>query len=90
MAAKGAQVKVELMKKMLEVFPDSFTPDDKEIRIDMVENGNPVQIKVTLTAVKIALSNSQNLEVIDEEQFRITDDEKVELEKTLGEMGIEF
>lgn len=51
MAAKGSVVKQEVMAKILEVFPDAFVYD-KTIRIPMVEDGNPLQIKVTLTAAK--------------------------------------
>lgn len=51
MAAKGALAKEDVMKKILEVFPGSFKYD-KELRIPMVENGEPLQIKVTLTAAK--------------------------------------
>lgn len=51
MAAKGALAKEDVMKKILEVFPGSFKYD-KELRIPMMENGEPLQIKVTLTAAK--------------------------------------
>ena len=39
------------MNKILATFPDSFKYE-KEIRIPMMENGEPLQIKVTLTAAK--------------------------------------
>lgn len=51
MAAKGAIAKEEIIQKILEVFPGSFKYD-KEIRIPMMENGEPLQIKITLTAAK--------------------------------------
>lgn len=51
MAAKGALAKEEVMNKILAAFPGSFKYE-KEIRIPMMENGEPLQIKVTLTAAK--------------------------------------
>ena len=53
MAARGAEAKLEITKKLLEVFPNSFMYNEgKEIRIPVVENGEVIQIKVTLTAAK--------------------------------------
>ena len=52
MAAKGAEAKLEITNKILELFPGSFKYD-KEIRIPVIENGEEVQIKVSLTAAKI-------------------------------------
>ena len=49
--AKGSISKETIMAKILEVFPDAFVYD-KTIRIPMIEDGNPLQIKVTLTAAK--------------------------------------
>jgi hypothetical protein len=51
MAAKGALSKEIVMAKILEVFPDAFVYD-KAIRIPMIEDGSPLQIKVALTAAK--------------------------------------
>lgn len=50
--ARGSQVKEEITQKILETFEDSFRYD-KEIRIPMLENGELIQIKVTLTAAKV-------------------------------------
>ena len=52
MAAKGSILKEEIMQKILESFPGSFKYD-KEIRIPGVENGENLQIKITLTCAKI-------------------------------------
>lgn len=51
MAAKGTESKEKVMQNILAAFPGAFKYD-KEIRIPMVENGEPLQIKVTLTAAK--------------------------------------
>lgn len=53
MAIKGAISKSQIANKILEQFPGSFLYNDgKEIRINMTEDSQPVQIKVTLTAAK--------------------------------------
>ena len=51
MAARGAVAKENIIQAILETFPGAFKYD-KEIRIPMMENGEEVQIKVTLTAAK--------------------------------------
>lgn len=51
MAVKGAIAKQEVMDKILEMFDGAFVYD-KTIRIPMQENGQELQIKVTLTAAK--------------------------------------
>ena len=86
MAAKGSIAKEELIKKLLEVIPNSFQ-NEKEIRVDVIENGNPVQIKITLTAVKSPISNNPEMQIINEEQFFITEEENIALGETLKEMG---
>lgn len=51
--AKGSQSKEIVFNKLLEVFEGSFMYNNgKELRISMEENGDIVQIKVTLTAAK--------------------------------------
>ena len=50
--AKGAASKERIFAKLLEVFPGSFMQDDKILRIVEQENGETVEIKVTLTAAK--------------------------------------
>ena len=57
MAVKGAQAKQEVMQTILNTFGDRafLYNDGKEIRVDCMENGAPVQIKITLTAAKEAV-----------------------------------
>lgn len=51
--AKGSQFKEEILNKLLEFFPNSFLYNNgKEIRICGQENGEDIQIKVTLTCAK--------------------------------------
>ena len=54
MAIKGTIAKQEVTQKILETFPSAFQYD-KEIRIPWVEDGVPVQLKLTLTAAKVAV-----------------------------------
>lgn len=57
--AKGTKVKAEVYKKILEVFPGSFMYNsDKELRIPMVEDGEPIQLKLTLTVSKTPVENN--------------------------------
>ena len=51
--AKGQQFKKEIQEKILQLFPQSFLYNDaKEIRVCGIEDGQPIQIKVTLTCAK--------------------------------------
>ena len=49
--ARGAQSKEAIIAKILETFEGAFKYD-KEIRIPMNEDGEPIQIKVALTCAK--------------------------------------
>jgi hypothetical protein len=89
MAAKGTIVKEEIAAKILEIFPTAFM-NEKEIRVDLVENGAPIQIKITLTAVKSAILNTPESKVINEDAFLISDEEREELKQTLVEMDVDF
>ena len=54
---KGSLAKEQIFAKMLEVFEGSFMYNNgKELRINWEEDGNPVQIKVALTAAKEPVS----------------------------------
>ena len=56
--AKGSLSKDIIFKKLIEVFPGSFMQDDKICRIPCIENGETVEIKVTLTAAKDILGTA--------------------------------
>lgn len=51
MAARGAAAKEQIANQILSQFEGAFKYD-KEIRIPVMENGETIQIKVTLTAAK--------------------------------------
>ena len=54
--AKG-QAKQEVAKIVLEAFGDKafLYNDGKEVRVNWIEDGNPVQIKLALTTSKVAV-----------------------------------
>lgn len=59
--AKGSQLKKEILDKMLKIFPNSFLYNDgKELRICGQEDGNEIQVKVTLTAAKENVYSGQD------------------------------
>jgi hypothetical protein len=59
--ARGQELKKEITKKILEFFPNSFLYNDgKEIRICGQENGEEIQVKVTLTAAKENVYSGQD------------------------------
>lgn len=59
--AKGASSKNVVFNKLIEVFPDSFWEDQgKILRIPLEENGEIVEIKVTLTAAKTNLGEGKS------------------------------
>lgn len=61
--ARGAKAKEEIFAKLLETFEGSFMYNGgKECRINWDEDGNLVQIKVTLTTAKDAVSIEGDIE----------------------------
>lgn len=58
MAARGSESKEKVTQMILDTFPSAFKYE-KEIRIPMIENGEEVQIKVTLTAAKTNVENGE-------------------------------
>ena len=62
MAARGSIIKQEISNKILKTFPGSFLYNDgKEIRINGFEEGQPIQIKVVLTAAKVAVEGGDDI-----------------------------
>jgi len=62
MASRGSILKQEIAEKILAAFPGSFLYNDgKEIRINGTENGENLQIKITLTAAKVAVEGSDDI-----------------------------
>ena len=75
MAAKGTATKQLIMKKLLEIFPDSFLYNGgKELRINQMEDGELVQIKLTLTASKNIVENEDSLHSVSSSTASINND----------------
>lgn len=61
MGAKGSILKQEIAKKILATFPGSFLYNDgKEIRINGTENGETLQIKISMTCAKVAVEGGDD------------------------------
>ena len=62
--AKG-QAKTEVAKVILEAFGDKafLYNDGKEIRVNWIEDGNPVQIKLALTTSKVPVEQGADTAV---------------------------
>lgn len=50
--ARGSLSKEQVTQKILDIFDGAFLYGSKELRIPMVEDGERVEIKVTLTCAK--------------------------------------
>ena len=63
MSARGSILKREVAEKILAAFPgNSFLYNDgKEIRINGTEDGQNLQIKVTLTCAKVAVEGGSTV-----------------------------
>jgi len=78
MAIRGAQAKIDITKKILEIFPGSFTYE-KEIRIPYVDTDNTTgQIKVVLTAAKTPVKNGEDTVLPGEKNAATADIKPVE------------
>lgn len=61
MSAKGSILKQEIAEKILATFPGSFLYNDgKEIRINGTENGETLQIKISMTCAKVAVKGGDD------------------------------
>ena len=93
--AKGSIAKEEITKKILATFDGAFI-NDKEIRIPIEENGEIVQIKVTLTCAKVNIDNpgggvtssAVTPAVIPAENRVITEEEKTEVRNIIKELNL--
>lgn len=103
--AKGSASKTQIFNKILEIFPNSFMYNDgKELRINMTEEGELVQIKLTATCAKTPVSADAGFEVpggveptipadipfdvTKPESFEPTETEKDNLQKLMNKLGL--
>ena len=99
--ARGAVSKEKITKRILDTFEGSFLYD-KEIRIPVTEDGELIQIKVTLTAAKTNVesgddvkipgveSNEINFETqtATKEKIEVTEEEKQNVATLLKNLGL--
>lgn len=105
MSARGSILKQEVATKILAAFPGSFLYNDgKEIRINGIEDGQNLQIKVTLTCAKVAVeggedtvlpgenikatSSTQNMTTSEKVPQEPTNEEKERLKILLNQLGM--
>lgn len=101
MAARGSFAKQEITKKILETFEGSFLYNGgKELRIPVMENGDVVQIKITMTAAKVNVENGADTaipsvekktqtEVMDgTDPAHLTEEEKQEVNDLLKSLNL--
>lgn len=57
MAAKGVKAKEQIMDILMKGFGDKVFLNGKELRINWAEDGEPIQLAITLTAKKDFVEN---------------------------------
>ena len=96
MAARGAWSKEQVWNKILETFPGSFV-NEKEIRIPMIENGDRIEIKVTLTAAKTNVGGDATNEAVQRTEAAVSaptevlppsEEEKAQVNNLLAKLGL--
>ena len=96
MAAKGTESKCIIFNKLREIYPNSFWEDENKIlRIPMNEGGNPIEIKVTLTAAKNILGSGAvesafptTSEPVVERPVEMTEEEKENVATLLASLNL--
>lgn len=96
MAAKGIGSKCIIFNKLKEIYPNSFWEDENKIlRIPMNEGGNPIEIKVTLTAAKNILGSGAvesafptASEPVVEKPVEMTEEEKENVATLLASLNL--
>ena len=96
MAARGAWSKEQVWNKILETFNGAFV-NDKEIRVPLYENGERVEIKVTLTCAKTNVGDgaaneaTQGVEAAvsaPTEVLSPSEEEKAQVNNLLAKLGL--
>ena len=96
MAVRGSWSKGIVKEKILETFKDSFE-NGSEIRIPLYENGDRIEIKVTLTAAKINVGGDEANETVQGTEAAISaptevlppsEEEKAQVNNLLAKLGL--
>ena len=98
MAAKGTSSKQIITDTILKTFEGSFiAADGKTLRIPMVEDGEVVEIKVTLVAAKDIEGGGAVAEINDStdaapvaQNPQVTEEEKAKVNKMLENLNLNF
>ena len=93
--ARGQESKEKVKQVLEQVFPAMFSPDGKELRIPVIENGEIVEIKVALTCAKENVGFvggvTQAVAKVDPctvEQLTVTEEEKEEIKSLMERLGL--
>lgn len=99
--AKGTESKNLLFAKLQEIYPEAFWEDQgKILRVPMDENGQRVEIKVTLTAAKTNLKTDEAANALDGAAAAVsqtvpeptilepTEEEKANVAKLIQSLGL--
>ena len=96
MAVRGSWSKGIVKEKILETFKDSFE-NGSEIRIPLYENGDRIEIKVTLTAAKINVGGDAANEAVQGTKAAVSaptevlppsEEEKAQVNNLLAKLGL--
>lgn len=93
---RGTESKSVIFNKLRENYPNSFWEDENKIlRIPMNEGGNPIEIKVTLTAAKNILGSGAvesafptTSEPVVEKPVEMTEEEKENVATLLASLNL--
>jgi len=88
--ARGSQAKQEILEKLKETFPNSFMEDAKILRIPWQENGETVEVKITMTAAKNLLGGEQTKPTVPKSKVNLvapSAEEKAEVETMIRALG---
>ena len=96
MAVRGSWSKGIVKEKILETFKDSFE-NGSEIRIPLYENGDRIEIKVTLTAAKTNVGGNAANEAVQGTEAAVSaptevlppsEEEKAQVNNLLAKLGL--
>lgn len=93
---RGTESKSVIFNKLKEIYPNAFWEDEgKILRIPMNEGGNPIEVKVTLTAAKNILGSGAvesafpaSSETTIESPVEMTEGEKEKVATLLASLGL--
>lgn len=95
MAARGSVAKTLIGTAILQVFPGSFIDSDgKTIRIPTTCEGEPIEVKIIMTAAKDIVGNGGQASLVTAtkqavpQDTEMTDEEIAEVKRIIAELGL--